>query len=102
MPLIVAINKMDKSDADPGSVKNELADRTKSCAEEFGGDTQFVELSAKTGDGVDDLLDAILAAGRSAGAQGRAPMAAPAAWSSNPRSTRAAARSRRCWCSRAR
>lgn len=58
VPLIVAINKIDKSDADPLRVKNELLGE-EVVAEEFGGETQMVELSAKTGQGVDDLLDAI-------------------------------------------
>ena len=58
VPLIVAINKVDKSDADPGRIKNELLAHD-IVAEEFGGDTQMVELSAKTGQGVDDLLEAI-------------------------------------------
>jgi translation initiation factor IF-2 len=58
VPLIVAVNKMDKSDADPLRVKNELLGQDV-VAEEFGGDTQMVELSAKTGQGVDNLLDAI-------------------------------------------
>lgn len=58
VPLIVAINKIDKSGADPLRVKNELL-AEQVVAEDFGGDTQMVELSAKTGDGVDDLLDAI-------------------------------------------
>src|SRR5690606_38838530 len=59
VPLIVAINKIDKSSADPSRVKNELLNE-QVVAEEFGGDTQMVELSAKTGLGVDDLLDAII------------------------------------------
>ncbi len=59
VPLIVAINKIDKSDADPGRVKNDLLAHDV-VAEEFGGDAQMVELSAKTGKGVDDLLDAII------------------------------------------
>ncbi|MEP6908222.1 MAG: translation initiation factor IF-2, partial [Pseudoxanthomonas sp.] len=59
VPLIIAINKMDKADADPGRVKNEFLTHDV-VAEEFGGDTQFVEVSAKTGDGVDNLLDSIL------------------------------------------
>ncbi len=59
VPLIVAINKIDKSDADPLRVKNELL-AEEVVAEDFGGDTQMVELSAKTGQGVDDLLDSIL------------------------------------------
>ena len=58
VPLIVAINKIDKSTADPMRVKNELLNE-QVVAEDFGGDTQMVELSAKTGMGVDDLLDAI-------------------------------------------
>ena len=58
VPLIVAINKIDKSAADPSRVKNELLTQNV-VAEEFGGDTQMVELSAKTGQGVDTLLDAI-------------------------------------------
>ncbi|MFT3757191.1 MAG: translation initiation factor IF-2 [Pseudoxanthomonas sp.] len=57
-PLIVAINKIDKSDADPSRVKNELLAEDV-VAEDFGGDTQMVEISAKTGLGIDDLLDAI-------------------------------------------
>jgi len=58
VPLIVAVNKIDKSDADPLRVKNELL-AEEVVAEEFGGDTQFVEISAKTGQGIDALLDAI-------------------------------------------
>src|SRR5690606_16841633 len=58
VPIIVAINKIDKSDADPMRIKNELLEH-QVVAEEFGGDTQMVELSAKTGQGVDDLLEAI-------------------------------------------
>jgi len=58
VPLIVAINKIDKSDADPSRVKNDLLAHDV-VAEEFGGDTQMVALSARTGQGVDELLDAI-------------------------------------------
>ncbi len=58
VPLIVAVNKIDKSGADPLKVKNELLEQ-EVVAEEFGGDTQFVELSAKTGQNIDGLLDAI-------------------------------------------
>ena len=59
VPLIVAINKIDKSGADPTRVKSDLL-TYEVVAEEFGGEIQMVELSAKTGQGVDDLLDAIL------------------------------------------
>jgi translation initiation factor IF-2 len=58
VPLIVAINKIDKSEADPSRIKNELLGQ-EVVAEEFGGETQMVELSAKTGQGVDALLDAV-------------------------------------------
>src|SRR3546814_8532696 len=57
-PVIVAIDKIDNSDADPLRVKNELLAQDV-VAEDFGGDTQMVELSAKSGLGVDTLLDAI-------------------------------------------
>ncbi len=59
VPLIIAVNKIDKSDADPSQVKNGLLAHDV-VAEEFGGDTQFVEVSAKTGQGIDALLDAVL------------------------------------------
>ena len=58
VPMIVAVNKMDKEDADPERVRNELSQHDV-ISEEWGGDTQFVPLSALTGDGVDKLLDAI-------------------------------------------
>ena len=57
-PIVVAINKIDKSTADPMRVKNELL-AEQVVAEDFGGDVQMVEISAKTGQGIDDLLDAI-------------------------------------------
>ena len=59
VPLIVAVNKMDKEGADPDRVKNELAAKDV-IPEEWGGENQFVPVSALTGDGVDALLDAIL------------------------------------------
>ena len=58
VPLIVAINKMDKEGVDPERVRNELAQHDV-ISEAWGGDTQFIPVSALTGDGVDDLLDAI-------------------------------------------
>ncbi|MFT4769070.1 MAG: translation initiation factor IF-2 [Glaciecola sp.] len=59
VPLIVAVNKMDKEGADPDRVKNELSAK-EVVPEEWGGETQFIPVSALTGDGVDALLDAIL------------------------------------------
>jgi translation initiation factor IF-2 len=59
VPLVVAVNKIDKANADPDRVRNELV-QLSVIPEDWGGDTQFVNISAKTGQGVDDLLDAIL------------------------------------------
>jgi translation initiation factor IF-2 len=59
VPIIVAVNKMDKSDADPERVKQGLLQH-EIVPEEYGGDVQVVPVSAKTGMGIDNLLDAIL------------------------------------------
>jgi len=59
VPIIVAINKIDLPEADPERVKRELSEHGL-IPEEWGGDTIFVEVSAKTGQGVPDLLEAIL------------------------------------------
>ncbi|QEW05505.1 translation initiation factor IF-2 [Nitrincola iocasae] len=59
VPLVVAVNKIDKPEADPDRVRNELAQRDV-ISEEWGGDVQFVHVSAKTGEGIDALLDAVL------------------------------------------
>ncbi|MCX6087917.1 MAG: translation initiation factor IF-2 [Caldiserica bacterium] len=58
VPIIVAINKMDKPGADPEKVKQQLADRGL-LPEEWGGSTTYVSVSAKTGKGVHDLLEII-------------------------------------------
>ncbi len=59
VPIVVAVNKIDKEAADPERVKNELAAK-EVIPEEWGGDTQFIPVSAHTGQGVDELLDALL------------------------------------------
>ena len=59
VPLVVAVNKIDKEAADPDRVKNELAAKDV-IPEDWGGDTQFIEVSAQTGQGIDALLDALL------------------------------------------
>ncbi|MEW8028734.1 MAG: translation initiation factor IF-2, partial [Candidatus Thiodiazotropha sp.] len=59
VPLIVAINKIDKEEANPDRVIQELS-QEEVIPEEWGGDTMFVKVSAKTGVGIDELLDAIL------------------------------------------
>ncbi|MAD14573.1 MAG: translation initiation factor IF-2 [Alteromonadaceae bacterium] len=58
VPLIVAVNKMDKESADPDRVKTELS-QLEVISEEWGGEHQFVNVSAKTGEGIDALLEAI-------------------------------------------
>jgi translation initiation factor IF-2 len=59
VPLVVAINKIDKPDAQPERVKMELVAQ-EVVPEDFGGDTMFREVSAKTGKGIDELLEAVL------------------------------------------
>ncbi len=59
VPIIIAVNKMDKPGANPDKVKNALAELGL-MPEEWGGDTIFVNCSAKTGDGVKDILETIL------------------------------------------
>ena len=58
VPLVVAVNKIDKEDADPDRVRNDLA-ALEVIPEEWGGDVQFINVSAKTGQGIDNLLDAL-------------------------------------------
>jgi len=59
VPIVVAINKIDKPDANPERVKNELVVE-EVVPEEFGGDSPFVSVSAKTGQGIDALLEQVL------------------------------------------
>ena len=59
VPILVAVNKIDKEAADPERVKTELAAK-EVIPEDWGGDTQFIPVSAHTGQGIDDLLVALL------------------------------------------
>ena len=59
VPIIVAVNKVDKPDANPDRVKTQLSEQGLT-PEEWGGDTQYVHISALKKEGIDDLLDAIL------------------------------------------
>jgi len=59
VPIVVAINKIDKPDANPDRVKSELV-AEEVVPEEFGGDSPFVPVSAKTGQGIEELLDQVL------------------------------------------
>ncbi len=58
VPIVVAINKMDKEGADPDRVKNELSAKDV-IPEDWGGDVQFMPVSAHTGEGINELLDAV-------------------------------------------
>ena len=59
VPIVIAINKMDKEGADPERVTTELAAKDV-IPEEWGGDTQFIKVSAHSGEGIDELLEAVL------------------------------------------
>jgi len=59
VPIVVAINKIDKPSADPDRVKSELAAKGV-IPEAWGGDTQFIEVSAHTGQGIEELLEGVL------------------------------------------
>jgi translation initiation factor IF-2 len=59
VPILVAVNKIDKPNADPDKIKRDLASLGLQ-PEEWGGDTMFVHVSARTGQGIDQLLEAVL------------------------------------------
>ncbi|MDE0360891.1 MAG: GTP-binding protein, partial [Rhodospirillaceae bacterium] len=59
VPLVVAVNKIDREDADPDRVRQELS-KLEVIPDAWGGDNLFVDVSAVTGAGIEDLLDAIL------------------------------------------
>ncbi|MCG2635276.1 MAG: translation initiation factor IF-2 [Gammaproteobacteria bacterium] len=59
VPLVVAVNKIDKNGADPDRVRNELVVQ-EVVPEEWGGETQFVNVSAHTGEGVDSLIESLV------------------------------------------
>ncbi len=100
VPIVVAVNKIDKPDADPDRVRTELS-KHEVIAEEWGGTNMFVHVSAKTGQGIDKLLDAILLQAEVLELKAP-PMVSPPASSSNRPSRRAAAPWPRCWSRRAR
>ncbi len=59
VPIVVAVNKIDKPEANPEKIRQEVSNEGV-VPEEWGGEAQFVDVSAKTGKGIDDLLDAVL------------------------------------------
>ena len=95
VPIIVAINKVDKHDADPQKVRTGLLQH-EVFVESLGGETLDVEVSAKTGLGLDKLLGSHHSPVRSLGAEGQSRTVRPKALSSKPSSTRAGAPSPPC------
>jgi translation initiation factor IF-2 len=59
VPIVVAVNKIDKPEANPERIRQELVTQSV-VPEDWGGDTMFVEVSAKTGQGIDELLESVL------------------------------------------
>ena len=93
VPIVVAINKIDKEGADPNRVRGELAQQGLTPAD-WGGDTEFVDVSAKTKDNLEDLLETIQVVAEVEELKAN-PTPTPPAWSSSPSSTPAAAPSSR-------
>ena len=101
VPIVVAMNKIDKPEANIERVKSELV-AEQVVPEDFGGDSPFVGVSAKTGQGIDTLLEQVLLQAEVLELRARRKTRWPRASSSKRSSTRAAARSRPCWCRAAR
>src|SRR6185312_5749660 len=76
VPIVVAVNKIDKEDANPGKVRQQLTEYGL-VAEDYGGETMFVDISAKSMLNIDGLLDAILLTA-DASLELRAPVDGPA------------------------
>ena len=90
VPMIVAVNKIDKEGADPERVRTEMTNLGLQ-PEEWGGDTMFVDVSAKARTNLDDLLESITLLAEVEELQGQPGRPRPPAWSSSPSSIRAAA-----------
>ncbi|MCC7106359.1 MAG: translation initiation factor IF-2 [Chloroflexi bacterium] len=60
VPIVVALNKIDRPNANPDRVKQQLASEANLVIREYGGEVECVPVSAKTGEGIDDLLDTVL------------------------------------------
>ena len=101
VPIVVAVNKIDKPDAQPDRVRQQLSDRGL-MPEEWGGTTVFVNVSAKKKTGPRAAARDAAARRRHAGGQGQPQEGRRSGRCSRRGSTRAAARSRPCWCRTAR
>ena len=99
VPIVVAINKIDKEGANPDKIRQQLTEYGL-VAEEYGGDTMFVEVSARSRTNIDGLLEADPAdRGRGAGPAGQPGHGGRRVSPSRRTSTAVAVPSRRCWCS---
>ena len=101
VPLVIALNKIDKPNANPDHVKQQLADYGV-VIEEYGGDVVCVPVSAKKGTGIDELLEMILLVADLQDLQAQTRTDARPAQSSRRGAIQPAASRRRCWCRRAR
>lgn len=100
VPIVVAITKADKPDANLDRVKQGLV-AEQVVPEEYGGESPFIAVSSKTGQGIDELLEQVLL--QAEVLELTAPVKPlPRVWSSKRSWTRAAAPWPRCWCSPAR
>ena len=102
VPIVVAVNKIDKEDANPTKVRQQLTEYGL-VAEEYGGDTMFVDVSAKAGLNIDELLEAVLLTADAAlDLRANPDTRTRRASRSRRTSTAVAVRSPRCWSSAAR
>ena len=101
VPIVVAVNKIDKEGADPAKVRGQLTEYGL-VAEEYGGDTMFVDVSAAQGINIDELLEAILLTADAALDLRANPTRTPRVSRSRHTSTAVVVRWRRCWSSAAR
>ena len=101
VPIIVAVNKIDKDEADPQRVRQQLVEQGVVPAE-WGGEYEFVDVSAKAGPNLDNLLETILLVADLQELKADPDGPRPRAWPSRRTWTRAGARSPPCWCSGAR
>ena len=101
VPIIVAVNKIDRPDANPDRVRNELSERGL-IPEEWGGETLFVNVSAKTGEGLETLQESLHLQAELLELAANPEQVARWGRSSSPSWTRPAAPCAPCWCRRGR
>ena len=97
VPIVVAVNKIDVEGANPSKVRQQLTEYNL-VAEEYGGDTMFVDVSAKAGQNIDSSSRPSCSRPTRRSTCGPTPRRTPAVSRSRPTSTVAAVRRRPCWC----